>query len=433
MQPRVRLHLTIQGGVDLSIKRTPSRHQRMPSHEAILKVAKQHKLPPPVLTAPQQQTLAAPQRPAPQQQAVAPAAQGSCAQEPEQQEGSEAAAAADALGGSAPRPCLPVFRPASASASPRNSLEAQRRVEEEGRQQAADAAAAAYGEPWQSRKERVQAASPHGRRPGWDLRCVIVKTGDDCRQELLAMQLIRTFHDIFAEAQLPLWLRPFEVLPTSSRTALIEMVPNAPSIHALKSKSPPGTSLREHLAAKCGGTGTPAFQASQRAFAESLAAYSLVCYLLQIKDRHNGNILLDDEGHLIHIDFGFMLSNSPGGVNFESAPFKLTRELLEVMDSDSEGRASELFDYFKVLMIQGFLAIRKHADRILLLVEMMQGSGCPCFKSRVAAVEGLRKRFHLALPEPQVVEVVLGMISDSLDAWRTRQYDYYQRVLNGIL
>ncbi len=33
----------------------------------------------------------------------------------------------------------------------------------------------------------------------------------------------------------------------------------------------------------------------------------------------------------------------------------------------------------------------------------------------------------------QVVETVLGLISDSLDAWRTRQYDYYQRVLNGIL
>jgi hypothetical protein len=49
-----------------------------------------------------------------------------------------------------------------------------------------------------------------------------------------------------------------------------------------------------------------------------------------VKDRHNGNLLLDEEGHIIHIDFGFMLSNSPGGVNFESAPFKLTRELLEV-------------------------------------------------------------------------------------------------------
>jgi hypothetical protein len=27
----------------------------------------------------------------------------------------------------------------------------------------------------------------------------------------------------------------------------------------------------------------------------------------------------------------------------------------------------------QVLTIQGFLAVRKHADRILLLVEMMQG------------------------------------------------------------
>lgn len=50
-------------------------------------------------------------------------------------------------------------------------------------------------------------------------------------------------------------------------------------------------------------------------------------------------------------------SNSPGGVNFESAPFKLTRELLEVLDSNSEGRASELFDYFKASG-SGWLACR---------------------------------------------------------------------------
>lgn len=36
-------------------------------------------------------------------------------------------------------------------------------------------------------------------------------------------------------------------------------------------------------------------------------------------------------------------------------------------------------------------------------------------------------------PVLQCFELVLDLISESVDAWRTRQYDYYQRVLNGIL
>lgn len=82
-------------------------------------------------------------------------------------------------------------------------------------------------------------------------------------------------------------------------------------------------------------------------FISSLAAYSLVCYFLQIKDRHNGNILIDDKGHLIHIDFGFMLSNAPGkGIQFEKAPFKLTNEFVEVIG----GVQSSNFSKFRKLL-----------------------------------------------------------------------------------
>ena len=54
------------------------------------------------------------------------------------------------------------------------------------------------------------------------------------------------------EAQLPLWLRPYEVLVTSNRTALIELIPDSLSIHTIKAKSLPGTSLRDHFMARHG-------------------------------------------------------------------------------------------------------------------------------------------------------------------------------------
>ncbi len=47
-------------------------------------------------------------------------------------------------------------------------------------------------------------------------------------------------------------------------------------------------------------------------FLKSLAAYCLVMYIIQVKDRHNGNILLHRNGKIFHIDFGFFLSNMPG-------------------------------------------------------------------------------------------------------------------------
>lgn len=100
----------------------------------------------------------------------------------------------------------------------------------------------------------------------------------------------------------------------------------------------------------------------------SLAGYSVLTYLLQIRDRHNGNILIDREGHMIHIDFGFMLSNSPGSVGFESAPFKLVQDYVDILG----GFESPKFGEFRNLMVVAMLSLRKHFERIVTLVEIMQ-------------------------------------------------------------
>ena len=36
-------------------------------------------------------------------------------------------------------------------------------------------------------------------------------------------------------------------------------------------------------------------------FTRSMAAYSILMYLFTLRDRHNGNVLVDEEGHIVHI------------------------------------------------------------------------------------------------------------------------------------
>lgn len=52
-------------------------------------------------------------------------------------------------------------------------------------------------EPWEDKVTRIRHSSPYGRHPLWRLLPVIVKTGDDLRQELLAYQLLSVLRVMF--------------------------------------------------------------------------------------------------------------------------------------------------------------------------------------------------------------------------------------------
>ena len=96
-----------------------------------------------------------------------------------------------------------------------------------------------------------------------------------------------------------------------------------------------------------------------------------------------------------------------------------------------DGVDSEIFQYFKSLMIRGFFEIRKNLDDILVLIEiLMKDSRMPCFKKPKTLLAEIRDRMSLKYntnmsKETDYFELVDRLVKDSLNAWSTTQYDNY--------
>jgi phosphatidylinositol 4-kinase len=161
-----------------------------------------------------------------------------------------------------------------------------------------------------------------------EIACIF-KTHDDIRKDNLSLQVIKMFQEAFRLERLDVYVFPY--LTISTRTGnekilggIIQVVPNTFSRDQIGKENK--YSLYEFFKEKYGGEMSPLFQKARENFIKSMAAYSVVSYILQLKDRHNGNIIIDNLGHLIHIDFGFIFDISPGkNMKFENAEFKLTQ------------------------------------------------------------------------------------------------------------
>ena len=282
-----------------------------------------------------------------------------------------------------------------------------------------------FGEKWLEISKKIKQSSSYRNFPSHTVKSFIAKSDDDLRQESLAMQLIKMMSEIFKKSNSNLYLRTYEIIITSRTSGLIEFITDSISIDNLKKKTGVdiNTFYREFFAYH--------FKEAQKNFIESLAAYSLATYILNIKDRHNGNIMIDIQGRIIHIDFGFILGISPGNVGFETAPFKMTKEYLNLMD----GINSEKYNYFIQLLTKGFLEIRKYFDSFVKVVEIMgKNSDMPCFVGRDInlILRDLIMRFHLDKNEKEIKELMELLTKNSISSWRTYQYDVYQQISNGI-
>jgi phosphatidylinositol 4-kinase len=252
----------------------------------------------------------------------------------------------------------------------------------------------------------------------------IFKVGDDCRQDVLALQMIAACRGIFNSAGLDVFVFPYRVTATAPGCGVIDVLPNSISRDMLGREAVNG--LYDYFISKYGYEDSIRFQEARSNFIKSMAAYSIISYLLQFKDRHNGNIMVDDAGHILHIDFGFCFDIAPGGVKFERAPFKLTPEMVAVMG----GPNSAPFRMFEELCIKVFLAARQHVEQLSHIVMTMLDSGLPCFKPQT--IQHFKERFVLEKSDREAADFVRKLVHWSEKSYSTAVYDYFQLLTNGI-
>jgi len=203
----------------------------------------------------------------------------------------------------------------------------------------------------------------------------IFKMGDDLRQDMLAIQMIRIMEKLWLREGLDLRMVTFDCLATGDRQGMVEVVQNAETLRKIHQNSRlimgPFNSKAIDSYIRLWNTSELEYKTAMDNFLHSCAGYSVATYILGICDRHNDNIMITSAGHLFHIDFGKFLGDSQmmGNIKRDRTPFVLTADMAYVINGGD--RPSKKFQTFIELCTMGFNIIRRNRNLFLNLFSLM--------------------------------------------------------------
>ncbi|KAK8776631.1 hypothetical protein V5799_030024 [Amblyomma americanum] len=203
----------------------------------------------------------------------------------------------------------------------------------------------------------------------------IYKAGDDLRQDMLMLSVIRLMDKLWLESGMDLKMLTFKCIATGENRGFVEAVRDVSTLRVIQTEHSGVTgAFNNRTITDWFWKHNPSraqYQAAVDNFIKSCAGCCVATYVLGVGDRHNDNILLSTSGHMLHIDFSKVMGRAEtlGGIKRDRAPVALTPDMVYVIRRNA-GEA-----HFVRLCCEAYNVIRRNSNLFLALFSIMKYSG----------------------------------------------------------
>ena len=233
-------------------------------------------------------------------------------------------------------------------------------------------------------------------------RKIVLRIGNDLRQDVLAIQMLKIMDKLWLDNNLDLKLITFKILPTEIFAGYIEFVKYSELYKIQNSSGVISVLDKEFIIKYLRGSITDDQSDNEKYenkidnYIKSLAGYCVATCVLGITERTFRNVMIKNNGILLHINLGHLLGHFKHkcGIKTERSLFLLTSEMANVYICENKE------DVFKKCCVKAFNILRHNASKIINPFIIMSAAGLPEFYS-ILDINHIKKMLVLDKPNDE--------------------------------